>query len=98
MILHTVNKPARHQALELCLRFVAEDDIVVLLEDGVYNAVAASTAGIRLQHAMLNRIVALQPDIIARGLEDKQAATVELIDYQAFVELCCQCDKVQSWF
>lgn len=98
MILHTVNKPAPHQALELCLRFIAADDIVVLLEDGVYNAVAASTAGIRLHAATLNRIVALQPDIIARGLQGKQAATVELIDYQTFVELCCQCDKVQSWF
>lgn len=98
MILHTVNKPAPHQALELCLRFVAEDDIVVLLEDGVYNAVAASSAGIRLHDATLNRIVALETDIIARGLQGKQAATVELINYQAFVELCCQCDKVQSWF
>ncbi len=98
MILHTVNKPAPHQALELCLRFVAEDDIVLLLEDGVYNAMAASTAAMQLQDATVNRIVALQPDIIARGLEGKQTATVELIDYQAFVELCCQCDKVQSWF
>lgn len=98
MILHTVNKPAPHQALALCLRFVADDDIVLLLEDGVYNALATSNAAMQLHEATLNRIVALQPDIIARGLAGQHAATVELIDYHDFVELCCQCDKVQSWF
>ena len=98
MILHTVNKPAPHQCLELCLRFMAEGDIVVLLEDGVYNAVAASPGSMQLLNARIDRIVALQPDLIARGLQSRQLPAVEAIDYSAFVALCCQCDKVQSWF
>ena len=98
MILHTVNKPAPHQSLELCLRFIAEDDIVVLLEDGVYNALSASPGAMKLQDARIDRIVALQPDLIARGLESRHAPVAEAIDYHAFVALCCQCDKVQSWF
>jgi len=98
MILHTVNKSVPHQAVELCLRFVAKGDIVVLLEDGVYNAVPASQVAMQLQQAGVDRIVVLQPDLIDRGLKGRNLPSVEAIDYHAFVALCCQCDKVQSWF
>ena len=98
MILHTVNKSAPQQALNLCLRFASAGDILVLLEDGAYNALASSAASAQLQAATLSRIAVIQADLAARGLEGKQSPTVELIDYQTFVTLCCQCDKVQSWF
>jgi tRNA 2-thiouridine synthesizing protein B len=98
MILHTVNKSTPQQALDLCLRFAATGDILVLLEDGAYNAVAASAASARLQAAKLSRIAVIQADLAARGLEGKQSPTIELIDYQTLVTLCCECDKVQSWF
>jgi sulfur relay protein TusB/DsrH len=98
MILHTVNKSAPHQALDLCLRFAATDDIVVLLEDGVFNTVAAAAAATRLQSAVVSRIAVIAEDLAARGLEGKQSPAIELINYTDFVALCCQCDKVQSWF
>lgn len=97
MILHTVNKAPPHQALELCLRFATSRDIIVLLEDGVCNGIADTVACIRLE-AGSQRVLALHSDLLARGLDGKQSAALELIDYPEFVELCTQCDKVQSWF
>jgi tRNA 2-thiouridine synthesizing protein B len=98
MIIHTVNKPAPHQALALCLRFATASDVIVLLEDGVCNGLSGTTAWLSLESAAGTRVLAMQPDLVARGLAGKQATTLELIDYPALVELCCQCDKVQSWF
>ncbi len=98
MILHTVNKAAPHQALQLCLRFAAKGDIIVLLEDGVCNGVHGSVAWSSLQSSACHRVVALEPDLLVRGLLGKQSAELELIDYPALVDLCCHCDKVQSWF
>lgn len=96
MILHTVNKAA--PALELCLRFATANDIILLMEDGVYCAVEGSADNETLSAADTGRIVAIVEDLVARGLEHKLSCAVEPIDYYAFVALCSQCDKVQSWF
>ena len=99
MILHLINQsPLQSQALQLCLRFANAEDIVVLTEDGVIAAARDSSAASQLQHSTLNRVVALQDDLVSRGLGEKLAQGIDGIDYPEFVALCCSCDKVQSWF
>ncbi len=98
MILHTINKSSPSQALPLCLRFAAPGDIVLLLEDGVCQAVVGSSTCRQLLAAEALRIVAIEEDITCRGLDGKLPPAVEVIDYKGFVDLCCECDKVQSWF
>jgi tRNA 2-thiouridine synthesizing protein B len=99
MILHLVNQsPQQAQALHLCLRFATSDDIVLLLEDGVTAAVSGSAGATLLQTSPCRRIVAVQADVASRGGADRLAPGVQLIGYDEFVALCCECDKVQSWF
>lgn len=85
MIVHTINKVS---ALGLCNNLIAEDDKVVLLEDGVY-------LGLRPLPFL---VFAIRFDVDARGLSRLLAAQTESIDYIDFVRLCAEADKVCSWF
>jgi tRNA 2-thiouridine synthesizing protein B len=85
MILHTINKVS---ALGLCSDLIAEDDKVILLEDGVY---------LGLQ-SLPFPIFAIRQDVDARGLGDRLTEQTELIDYSVFVHLSSEADKVCSWF
>ena len=85
MILHTINKVS---ALGLCSDLIAEDDKVILLEDGVY---------LGLQPLPF-LVFAIRFDVDARGLSSRLAAQTKSIDYSDFVGLCAEADKVCSWF
>lgn len=99
MILHTVNKPPQHgQALQLCLRFAGPDDIILLIEDGVTAAIAGTEASKQLIAAGSGRVIALQEDLVTRGLGDKIDPGIAVTDYAGFVALCCDSAKIQSWF
>ena len=84
MILHTINKPS---ALALCEHLIADDDLVILIEEGVY--LASGT--------LPGRCYALEMDVLARGLADSISNT-RLIDYDTFVELSTEAAKVCAWF
>lgn len=84
MILHVVNKPA---AFSLCDSLLTNDDRVLLIEDGVYLGLTLNVTA-----------VAIEEDVIARGLGNKLPANITLIDYEGFVDLCAEADKVCSWF
>ena len=84
MRLHTINKRA---ALALCEGLIAPDDVVLLLEDGVYLAMEALSFDCRV----------IEADAKARGIHD-QLRTGSLISYDEFVELCSQADQVCAWF
>jgi len=87
-MLHTVNKsPYSNTALESCLRFIQQDDVILLLEDGVY----AAANGTRISHLIekaldTHSVYAIQADVKARGLQDLITG-VKLADYQDFVKL-----------
>lgn len=93
MILHTVNKPPGFPPMASCLQFAAADDVILLLEDGVYHgaAGAAMIAGID------NPVYAIEADVMARGLSGRMQDGVTLVDYAGFVELCTQCKLVKNW-
>ena len=96
-MLHIVNKsPFMNTALENCVEFIGDDDVIVLIEDGVY-AAAAQTSKSNLVESILkkNKVFALQADIKARGIESLTEA-VDVADYEKFVDLIEQ-HVTQSW-
>ncbi len=100
MILHTINKsPSENSTFQSCVQLALPGSGILLLENGVYGAVAnqANTAlleGLFQTH----KIYALEADVKARGLVGKLFPAIELVSYAEFVELSLQFSKVQSWF
>jgi len=84
MILHTINKPS---ALSLCEHLIRDEDLVVLIEEGVY------LAGRKLP----GQVSVIGSDMTARGVGD-MAKEIERIDYADFVALCASADKICNWF
>jgi len=96
-VLHIVNKsPFMNTALENCMKFLGNDDAVILIEDGVY-AAAAETSKSDLVEGILkkNKVFALQADLRARAIESL-IESVDIVDYEMFVDLIEQ-HTTQSW-
>ena len=97
-MLHTINKsPYSHQCLAECLRVCGADDAILLIEDGVYAALAGSDWIQRLLEKT-SAIYVLQPDAAARGLADRIATAVKAVDYAGFVQLCCEHPNMLAWY
>ena len=100
-MLHTVNKsPFEKNSLDTCLRLSAAGSHILLIEDGVYGALAGTAMEARLLEAMSKRqFYALGADLKARGIHPSGIIDgIEVVDYHRFVELAARCDKIQSWF
>lgn len=85
-MLHIVSTAS---ALNSCLAVIQNNDVVLLIEDGVIAAIQSPIYS--------NQIYALKPDIEARGLLDKIASHIQLIDYSTFVDLTAQHHPIQTW-
>ena len=99
-MLHTVNKsPFERNTLSSCLRLAKTGGAVLLIEDGVYGALAGTAVSelISGRKAELS-FFALGPDIAARGLSDATLIDgVRIIDYEGFVDLVAEHDTTQAW-
>ena len=86
-MLHTFNKA---QAYTDNLPYVAADDQILFIEDGVY--------ALLNDPALNNRseVYALEVDVNARGLTEKIGCKV--ITYQEFVSFCVEADQIKNWF
>lgn len=96
--LHLINGSSRTSpALTHCLYAAKPGDTVLLIENGVYCAVAATFDAIaRKQPATLNWR-ALDDDVRARGIEARLAEAVALVDARAFVDLVVSHQPIVSW-
>jgi len=98
MTLHTINKtPSESSALKDCLTSLSEGDALLLIENGAY----AATPGYGMLFTRLPGSVkcyVLLADAEARGLQHNLSPDFQSIDYDDFVALSCQQDKVVSWF
>jgi len=96
-VLHTVNKsPFTHKTLDECARFALEGAPILLLEDGVYAAVAGSAYEPKLKEIMKGReVYAISADIKARGIE-RVVENVKVVGYDVFVDLV-EKHKTHSW-
>ncbi len=99
-VLHTVNKsPFEKNSLATCLRLSQAGSHVLLIEDGVYAAVAGAKVADSLVRALQDRLISvLGPDLKARGIrEDELIDGIDVVDYDGFVRLAAESSKVQSW-
>lgn len=99
-MLHTVNKsPFESSSLKTCVSLARPGSDVLLIEDGVYGALAGNAYSGLLEAALKQmQVYALGPDLKARGLsEDRLISGVKVVGYDGFVELASANDKVQSW-
>ncbi len=100
-VLHLVNaSPFAGSALESCLAHLGEGAALLLIEDGVYAALAGSVFAARLAAAARRHaLYVLGPDLVARGLADRPLVDgLKVVDYQGFVQLAADHAAVQSWF
>jgi len=94
-ILHTISRSPSSSLLESCSSLMQDGDAILFIEDGAYycNDDAA------LNKLDTNtRLFTLRDDMVARGLRDRCSAKAEPISIDRFVEICCEYDKVVSWF
>ncbi len=98
-MLHTVNKsPFNHDTLTSCLKCAQPGSTILLIEDGVYAAREGTKFSNDIKTAMQSiKVVALTPDLDARGANNKLIDGIEQVDYAGFVKLSTECDTVQSW-
>jgi tRNA 2-thiouridine synthesizing protein B len=98
--LHTVNKsPFSSTALASCLAHATDDAAILLIEDGVYAALASAQQPVDLKAAAARGVVyALEPDLAARGLKESPLlAGTKLVDYAGFVDLTTTHSSVMAW-
>jgi len=100
MILHTVNKsPFDNNALNSCLRVIAAGDTLLLIENGVYAALANTDICDSLDTLSTKCTIAtLAADVAARGIANKLSVKIDTIDDADFVELATKSTSVQSWY
>jgi len=96
-MLHIVNKsPFQNGALESCLRYLSDDDIIILIEDGVYAALPGTEKSGLIEGIVdTHKIYAVNADLAARGI-DKTINKVNKADYETFVDLI-EAQPNQSW-
>tara|TARA_B110000858_G_C17810161_1_gene480745 strand:+ start:12999 stop:13289 length:291 start_codon:yes stop_codon:yes gene_type:complete len=93
--LHTISQTPDSKLLESCLEVINTGDAILFIEDGVYQGVSlANLQGI--EKAV--KVYGLREDMLSRATLAKTVDRVEIIDTSRFVELCCEHDKILSWF
>lgn len=100
-MLHTVNKsPFEKNSLDTCLRLSKAGSAILLIEDGVYGALAGTCFESQVRDGMRARkFYVLGADLAARGIDQVQLiGGIEVVGYDGFVELVVRCGKVQTWF
>lgn len=98
-MLHTVNKsPFERNTLTTCLGHMEPGSALLLIEDGVYGAIEGSAVSAKVKEVMKTiPVYALQPDVDARGLQNRVIAGVKLVDFGGFVDLVTQHKGTQAW-
>lgn len=93
--LHIVNKSPQQPFLENCLRVAADNDGILLIEDGVYAADEHYTG---LFADKKSKIFVLENDVKARGLFDRLNQNIEILTDAGFVEKVVEYSKSHSWY
>ena len=97
-MLHIVNRsPLSGEDLSRCLDYMAAEDALLLIEDGVYAVCAGHPEAERLA-ALGARLHVLRPDYLARGLDDSPGPPeAKWLEYAGFVELVAAHPQSYSW-
>ena len=98
--LHTVNKsPFERDSARTCLRLSQQGSGVLFIEDGTLAAVAGSQFEKELEQRKDQlKFYVLLPDLKARGFDVNDVhAGIEAIDYDGFVDLTVEYERVNAW-
>lgn len=93
--LHTINLSPSSGILSICAPLLLPGDAVIFLEDGIYCCTVPDILS-SLQPTI--SLYALKEDLIARGALEQCNSQVNPVDCTQFVSLCCDFEKVISWF
>ena len=99
-MLHLINKsPFERTALDSCLRLAKPGSSILLIEDGVYAALANAACAEKITGRMEDfSFYVLGPDVAARGLGDTPLIDgLSVVDYKGFVDFVAEHDVTQSW-
>ncbi len=99
-MLHLVNKsPSEKGSLDSCFRLAKPGSSILLIEDGVYAAMAKAAYSETIKGRMGDfTFYVLGPDVAARGLNDTPLIEgISVVDYEGFVDLVTEHDVTQSW-
>jgi tRNA 2-thiouridine synthesizing protein B len=98
-MLHIVNKsPTERVSVDTCLTHAKKGSAVLLIEDAVYAATRGHAAEAKIKSAMADvTVYALEPDLAARGMQERVIEGVKLVDYGGFVDLVAEHSSCQSW-
>ncbi|NRB41059.1 MAG: sulfurtransferase complex subunit TusB [Pseudomonadales bacterium] len=97
MNLHIIHKSANtHQSAHNALHLIHQDDYIILIDDGIYNAISQTD----ISQAYLNtakRCFLLNEHALARGIEntDKNFTHITMAE---FVELSLIANNNISWY
>jgi tRNA 2-thiouridine synthesizing protein B len=94
--LHLLNRSAAtSDVYRQALRAMQTDDCLLLIEDAVVGAVAPLAERF---DALQGRLFVLREDLASRGLEERCADWVSVVDIQGFVELTEKTRRTVTWF
>ncbi len=98
--LHIVNKsPEKPSIMERCLNFSSKGDSLLLIEDAAYFALPSTISKITSRlDALQIKIYALEEDLVARGINKKIHGSIQIVNYEGFVELTTTHNKSSSWY
>ena len=96
MILYTLNASPGSAAFNDCLRVIAAGDVLLLMGDGVYAAIADTNASATLQ-ASGAEIYVLAADAAAAGVRNFLEGATR-VDMDGFVALTERCPRQLAWY
>ncbi|WP_299016779.1 sulfurtransferase complex subunit TusB [uncultured Photobacterium sp.] len=96
-MLHTIStSPFQTQALQRCLRYISQDDEILLVQDAVIAGIEKNTWCESIKDSGV-KIYLLAADIAARGLSGKVNDAFEVIDFEGFVALTVKHETQMKW-
>ncbi|MGF1874315.1 sulfurtransferase complex subunit TusB [Photobacterium frigidiphilum] len=96
-MLHTVTtSPFHTQSLQSCLRYISQDDEILLLQDAVFAGLRENILSKTIKVSGV-KIYLLKEDLLARGIENKVDEYFEVVDYSGFVSLSIQHEAQMKW-
>jgi len=93
--LHSVSRSPSHRLVDTCASLLRPGDAIIFIEDGCFHCLQVS-----LIKQVDIKLYYLEADMQARGLgaSNINGAKSEIVDYDRFVDLCCEHDKLVNWF
>ncbi|UXI01540.1 sulfurtransferase complex subunit TusB [Photobacterium sp. TY1-4] len=96
-MLHTImTSPFQSQALRRCLRYLAPQDEILLIQDAVVAGTEKNAWSEALTQAGVN-IYVLEVDLVARGLREQMNERIHVVDYSGFVGLTERHESQMKW-